>query len=131
MEAKALTVRLAADVAQALPLLARAERYAVAGETVTELAAGEAVFELLEGGRRVGAFTLGIHDTAAGRMVHCGAAGGLPGYDLVGTMVRFAEHEAARIGARRLVCETRRRGLVRRLARCGFAASYTLTKDLT
>lgn len=125
-----LSVRLAADVAQALPLLARAERYAIAGETVAELAQGEAVFELLADGRRVGAFTLGIHETAAGRVVHCGAAGGLPGFDLVGTMHRFAEHEARRIGAVRLVCETRRRGLVRRLQREGYGTSYTLTKEI-
>ncbi len=125
-----MTVRLAQDPSQAMHFLARAERWAVAGESATELAAGEAVFELLEGGRLVGAFTLGIHDTAAGRTVHCGAAGGLPGFDLVGTMARFAEHEARRIGARRLICETSRRGLVRRLVREDFRTSYTLTKDL-
>lgn len=124
-----LSVRLAgANPEAALALLSRAEAHAVQGQSVHELAAGEAVFELMADGRLVGAFTLGVFDH--GRELHCGAAGGLPGFDLVGTMTRFADHEARRIGARRLVCETKRPGLVRRLQREGYRVAYILTKDV-
>lgn len=121
-----LTVRLAEDPAAALQLLKRAEAWAVHGESVRELAAGEAVFELLAGGRLVGAFTLG----RVGDALHCGAAAGAGGFDLTGTMHRFAQHEAQRTGARRLVCETLRPGLVRKLRRQGYRVAYLLTKEL-
>ncbi len=124
-----MTVRLAVNPAAALPLLELAEPYAVTGETLAEAIAGQAVFELLADGEVVGAFTLGVHDTASGRQLHCGAAGGLPGYDLAGTMTRFAEHEANRIGAGQLITHTRRPGLVRRLKREGYQiAGYIMTK---
>ncbi|MBY0235269.1 MAG: hypothetical protein K2W93_09825 [Burkholderiaceae bacterium] len=124
-----MTVRLAVDPVSVLPLLQLAEPYAVTGETLAEAIQGQAVFELLAGGEVVGAFTLGVHDTASGRQIHCGAAGGLPGFDLVGSMTRFAQHEAARIGAGQLITHTRRPGLVRRLKREGYqVAGYIMTK---
>lgn len=124
--AQSLTVRLADDPAAALALLKPAEAWAVHGETVHELAAGEAVFELYAGERLVGAFTLG----RVGDALHCGAAAGEGGFDLTGTMHRFAEHEARRTGARRLVCETVRPGLVRKLKGQGYRVAYLLTKEL-
>jgi len=128
--AQSLSVRLASDPASSVPLLKRAERFAVLGEPLGEAIAGEAVFELIADGQVVGAFTLGINETASGRQIHCAAAGGRPGFDLVGTMARFAEHEAHRIGARQLVTHTKRRGLVRRLEREGYrVAGFILTKD--
>jgi hypothetical protein len=123
-------VRLAADLAQAVAMLAPAQAQAVNGETLRELTAGQAVFELVQEGQVVGAFTLGLHETASGRVMHCAAAAGR-GKDLAGTIARFKEHEARRLGVKRLVCETRRRGLVRRLAREGYrVAGYVLTKEI-
>ncbi|WP_416762725.1 hypothetical protein ACNI65_09980 [Roseateles sp. So40a] len=128
--AQKLSVRLAADPASSVPLLQRAERFAVLGESLREAVAGEALFELIADGELVGAFTLGVRETASGRQIHCGAAGGRPGFDLVGTMTRFAEHEAQRIGAGQLVTHTKRRGLVRRLEREGYrVAGFILTKE--
>lgn len=128
-----IAARLAIDHAAALPHLQRALAYDVHGgaPNLADLAANEAVFELVEAGQVVGAFTLGVHEYSDGRVMRCGAAGGRPGHDLVGAMVGFAEGEARRIGARTMVCETRRRGLVRRLQRAGFkVAGFILTKAL-
>ncbi len=128
-----IAVRLAPNVAAALPHLQRALAYDVHGgnPTVSDLAAGEAVFELLCDGRVVGAFTLGVNDFSDGRVLRCGAAGGEAGHDLAGAMVAFAEGEAERIGVRTMVCETKRRGLVRRLERAGFhVAGYIMRKDV-
>lgn len=126
-----MIVRLAHDMPGALQHLARAIPHDVhdSGCTPGELAAGQAVFELLDDGRQVGALALAVHDYSAGRVIRCGAAGGEPGHDLAGTMAAFLVHEAQRIGARSVTFETRRRGLVRRLAREGFKVSgFVLTR---
>jgi len=130
-----MNVRPAVDMPGALAHLARAVAFDCLGDggaDVAELAAGEAVFELVADGRVVGAFTLGVQQYSDGRLIRCGAAGGEPGHDLTAAMVEFAEREArGRIGARALVCETKRRGLVRRLERQGFrVAGFILRKDL-
>ena len=127
-----MIVRLANDMPGAMQHLARAIPHDVhdSGCTVLELAAGQAVFELVDDGRQVGALALAVLDYSAGRVIHCGAAGGEPGHDLAGTMAAFLAHEARRIGARSVTFDTRRRGLVRRLAREGFRVSgFVLTRD--
>lgn len=118
-------VRLATDPCAAVELLRQAERFSVDGSTAEQMAAGCAVFELLADGRVVGAFTFDVQ----GDTLRCGAAAGR-GRDLAGTVARFAESEARRIGVRRLVCETRRPGLVRRLQREGYRVAYILTKEV-
>lgn len=126
-----MIVRLAQDMPGALQHLARAVPHDVhdSGCTVHELAAGHAVFELLDDGRQVGALAVAVHDYSAGRVIRCGAAGGEPGHDLAGAMAAFLASEARRIGARQVTFETRRRGLVRRLAREGFrVAGFVLSK---
>ncbi len=129
------TVRMAAHPAACLPHLAKALRHAVIGEggTAAELVDGCAVFELVDNGRTVGAFALQVIEASDGRVIRCAAAGGDPGHDLTGDMVRFVEREARQhVEAAALVCETKRPGLVRRLRREGFrVAGYILRKDLT
>lgn len=128
-----MTTAPAADMPAALELLALAGRYSAEGGTATvrEMAAGQAVFEVRDGGELVGAFSLGVQDCADGRLVRCGAAGGRPGHDLLPVIVDTAESEARRVGAGALICETRRRGLVRQLERRGFrVAGFILRKDL-
>jgi len=130
-----MIARPAADMPRALQHLQRAVAFDCLGNgtgTVAELAAGEAVFELVADGRVVGAFTLGVQQYSDGRVIRCGAAGGEGGHDLLSAMVDFAEGEArGRVGARALVCETSRRGLVRRLERRGFrVAGFILRKDM-
>lgn len=129
-----MIVRLAHDMPGALQHLARAIPHDVhdSGCTVHELAAGQAVFELVQDdGRQVGALAVSVHDYSAGRVIRCGAAGGEPGHDLAGTMSAFLAHEAKRIGARSVTFETRRRGLVRRLAREGFRVSGFVLSRVT
>lgn len=129
-----MIVQLASNLPGALHHLARALPHDVhdSGCTVGELAAGQAVFEVIDAGRQVGALAIAVHDVSAGRVIRCGAAGGEPGHDLAGTMARFLDHEARRIGARSITFETRRRGLVRRLAREGFSVSgFVLSKAVT
>ena len=106
----------------ALQRLAAAVPYDVTGGNATpaDLVHGHALFEAMEAGRVVGAFSLGVDQYSDGRLLRCGAAAGEPGHDLVGAMVTFAELEARRIGARAMLCETRRPGLVRRLQGKGF-----------
>lgn len=120
-----MMVQLSTDVPGALPLLALAGRFDASGgaATVAEMAGGQAVFEVLDDGRRVAAFALGVHDYADGRVIRCGAAGAEPGHQVLPAIVAFAESEARRLGARAMLCETRRRGLVRQLQRQGFAVS--------
>lgn len=128
-----MNVRLATDNGRALAHLARALPFDCLGACtdVRELADGCALFDCEHDGRAVGAFALRVEDYSDGRVIRCTAAGGEPGHDLLGAMVGFAEREAReRIGARALVCETQRRGLVRRLQRSGFrVAGFILRKD--
>lgn len=120
-----MMIRLAQDMPGALAHLARALAFDVheSAGTVAELAAGHAVFELVDEGRQVGALAVAVHDYSAGRLIRCAAAGGEPGHDLAGAMSGFLLSEARRIGARSVTFETRRPGLVRRLAREGFKVS--------
>lgn len=128
-----MNVQLSTDVPGALPLLALAGRFDAngGGATVAEMAGGQAVFDVFDQGRRVAAFALGVHDYADGRVIRCGAAGAEPGHQVLPAMVAFTEDEARRLGARAILCETRRRGLVRQLQRQGFrVAGFILRKDV-
>lgn len=127
----ALSVQLAGDPARCAPYLERAAAFDV--DDAGELQLGDAaVFELRDGDRLVGAFALEVSTDSRGHLVRVLAAGGEPGHDLTGEMVRFVEREARdRIGARAIGCETRRRGLVKRLQAEGFkVAGFILRKDL-
>lgn len=128
-----MNVQLSTDPRQALGLLALACPYDACGGTATvaELAAGQAVFEVIDGGQLVGAFSLGVQDCSDGRLVRVGAAGGLPGRELLPVMAETAESEARRVGAVAVVAETRRPGMVRQLERRGWrVAGFILRKDV-
>lgn len=128
-----MKVQPSTDPRQALPLLALAGRFDACGgvATVAEMAAGHAVFEVIDAGELVGAFTLGVQDCSDGRLVRCGAAGALPGRDLLPLMAETAEREARRVGAVAIVAETRRPGMVRQLGRRGWrVAGFILRKDV-
>lgn len=125
-------MRLAADVAACAPLLERALPWAVDGMASLAELGDAAVFEILDDGARVGAFALEVVTFGDGHRVRVLAAGGLPGYDLVGTMLQAVEREAReRIGAVSMSCDTRRRGLVKRLLAEGFTRDgFNLRKAL-
>jgi hypothetical protein len=126
-------VQPSADPRQAFPLLALAGRYDACGGTATveEMAGGQAVFEVRQAGELVAAFALGVQDCADGRLLRCGAAGALPGHDVLPLIVDTAEAEARRVGAVATLCETARPGMVRRLKARGYrVAGFILRKDV-
>lgn len=130
-----MIVRLAQDRPAALAWLAGAAAFDCLGTGLgdpADLVDGQALFELVCAGQVVGAFGLGVHDYADGRIVRCGAAAGAPGHDLLAAIVAFTETEARdRIGARLITCETNRRGMVRKLQRQGFTvAGFILSKAM-
>lgn len=117
-----MNVQLAVDRQACRPLLERAMRFEVdACASVDELIGSAAVFEMREAGRLVGAFALEVNETAGGRQLRVLAAGGEPGHDLTGAMVDAVTREAREhVGAHCIGCETKRRGLVKRLQAEGF-----------
>lgn len=126
-----MIVQLAADREACRPYLERALPFDVeGGGSVEDYTRGAAVFELVDDGRRVGAFALEVHQHSEGRCVRVLAAGGEPGFDHTGAMVEFVERQAREhIGATSIGCETRRRGLVKRLQAEGFeVAGFILRK---
>jgi len=129
-----VNVQLAANREACRPFLERALPFDVdgAGATVEDYCDGAAVFELLDGDRRVGAFSLEVREYSDGRCVRVLAAGGEPGYDHCGAMLSFVERQAREhIHATSMGCETRRRGLVKRLQAEGFElAGYILRKKV-
>jgi len=129
-----IAVRQAQDLTLAGPLLARALAYDTGGDggQLSDLIGGCTVFELVDGDQVVGAFAAQIHSYSDGRQISVTAAGGLPGYDLVGAMDAWVCMQAAGpIGARYLTCTTRRRGLIKRLQRAGYTvAGYVMRKEV-
>lgn len=131
---QALTVRPAADLAHALELLELAARNEVTGGcAVRDLVGGCAVFELVdEAGAIVGAFAARVDTFTTGREVTVTAAGATGDNGATEAMADWVEHQAReRIGARRLTCTTKRRGLVRKLQARGYrVAGYVMTKEI-
>lgn len=129
-----IAIRRAANLVDAGPLLARALRFDTGGTggQVDDLVRGCLVFELLDGDCVVGAFAVQAADYSDGRVLTVTAAGGLPGFDLVGAMDAWMTLQAAGpAGARALTCTTRRPGLVRKLQKAGYhVAGYVLRKDV-
>lgn len=118
-----IQARLSPDPAACVPFLARALPFYVEGPGEVADLAGAAVFELLDGGRRVGALALEVTTDATGHHVTVLAAGGEPGRDLLPAMVATVEREAREhVKARTVGCMTKRRGLVRRLQAFGWRA---------
>lgn len=116
-------------------LLSRALAYRVGGgEALEDLTDGCALFSMTdEAGNLAGAFALECITDRSGTVMNVTAAGGRPGFDLVGDMVAFTANEAkTRVMARALRLTTKRRGLVKRLQREGFyVAGFILQKDIT
>lgn len=88
------------------------------------------LFDVKLGGRTVARYALHQVERAKGVEVFIvGAAGSLPGVDLVETMAPYIAQQCAR--ADRLTINTRRRGLVKKLLRQGWTLdSYVVRKKL-
>ena len=129
-----LTIRPAVDLDRSLALIARASAFEVTGAgSVADLVRGCAVFDVVDGqGRAVAAFALRVDQYEAGREVSVTAAGGQGDDGATEAIAQWCEHQAReRIGARVLTCQTRRRGMVRRLERQGYRVTgYVLTKEI-
>ena len=98
-----------------------------------DMVRGCCVFELWDGARLVGAFAAYRQQYSDGAQFVVTAAGGLPGYDLVGVMDAWLQMQAAGPdGARSLTCTTKRPGLIRRLKRAGYhVAGYVMRKEVS
>lgn len=92
--------------------------------------AGAMLFEVRFGGQVVARYALQQVTRDKGVEVFIvGAAGGLPGVDLVQTITPYIEQQCAE--ADRLTINTRRRGLVRKLQKQGWTLdSYVMRKKL-
>lgn len=127
-------VRPTQDADQAHKLLSKALAFDTGGTggQVEDMTRGCLVFDLVDGARLVGAFAARCDDYSDGRTLTVTAAGGLPGYDLVGAMDAWMTLQATGpAGARALTCTTRRPGLVRKLQRAGYSiAGYVLRKEV-
>ncbi|OWQ83841.1 hypothetical protein CDN99_25585 [Roseateles aquatilis] len=134
MGCAALTVRQSVDRARSLALIERAAAFEVTGGvTVNDLVNGCALFDVVDGeGRAVAAFALRVDQFEAGRQLSVTAAGGEGDNGATEAMAAWCERQAGEhIGARVLTCQTRRRGLVRRLERQGYRVTgYVLSKEI-
>lgn len=128
-----MMARLAPDARACAPLLARALPHFVDGPAELTDLGDAAVFEVLQGGHRVGAFALEITSDTEGHHITVLAAGAEPGFKVLPTMVAAVEREAREhVRARTVGCFTRRPGLRRLLQRAGWlpVASHELRKAL-
>ncbi len=130
---QALTIQPAQDRAAALQRLERAALRAISGASVQDMAAGCALFDVLDAqGQAVGSFAARVDSYASGREITITAAAATPaGQGITEAVNAWAEDEARhRIGARAVVCQTARRGLVRRLERAGWrVAGFIMEKE--
>lgn len=93
---------------------------------------GAQLFEVVCCGAVVARYALRTVDYANGReIVVVAAAGGLPGVDLVASVLPNIEQQGAGAGADRLTMRTRRPGLVRKLKKQGWVLdAYCMGKNL-
>jgi len=130
----ALSVRQAVDVPAALERLSLAGSFEVTGGgTVADLAQGCALFDVIDAqGRAVASFALRVDDFERDRHLTVTAAGGDSASGATEAIAQWCEREAREhVGARVLTCQTRRRGLVRRLERQGYRVTgYVMSKEL-
>lgn len=91
------------------------------------------LFEVVVDGRVVARYALEVVQCDKGREVFVtGAAGNLPGVDLVAGLVPYITNQCVRAGADAVTINTRRRGLVRKLEREGWSLdAYVMRKKLT
>lgn len=129
-----LIVAASVDQARSLALIGRAQAFEVTGGgSVADLVKGCALFDVIDEGRAVAAFAVRVDAFESGREVSVTAAGGEASSDgATEAIAEWCESQARdRIGARVLTCQTRRRGLVRRLERQGYRITgYVLTKEI-
>ncbi len=90
------------------------------------------LFEVVCCGVVVGRYALRTVDHANGReMIIVAAAGGLPGVDLVASVLPNIEQQGVSVGADRLTMRTRRPGLVRKLKKQGWVLdAYCMGKKI-
>lgn len=129
-----LTIQPATNIARSLELIGRASAFEVTGGgSVADLVRGCALFDVVDvQGRAVAAFAMRVDQYDAGREVSVTAAGGQGDSGATEAIAAWCERQAReRIGARVLTCQTRRRGMVRRLERQGYRVTgYVLTKEI-
>lgn len=97
--------------------LRRVERHAVDGATAEQMAEGCHVLDVLAHGRIVGAVAIqiiGQHATITA------AAGDGDGGECTGAELDLIEDSLLRRGVTHLTIKTKRPGLVRQMARCGY-----------
>lgn len=98
-----------------------------------DLAAGALIIVFSEGGKDCGAMALDFFDRAGGRVCFVNAAGGRreSGQSLLPEMITVAEKVAKQMGVAQICFDTRRPGLIRKMAENGFRqASVQMVKDL-
>lgn len=100
--------------------------------TLEETCRNALCFRVEAGGEVVGAYALQILEHAAGPVAWIKAAGGrLPGGDLTASLLPAIEAQLALYGVRCMAIQTRRLGLVKKLARQGyFSSGVTMRKIL-
>lgn len=91
---------------------------------------GATLFDVVLNGETVGRYALRMREWANGHeLAIVAAAGALPGFDLVATVLPFVEAQGQ--GAERVTVRTRRRGLVRKLQKQGWSLdAYCMGKSL-
>jgi hypothetical protein len=102
---------------EAVPLLARAARWPTTDETLDHLTDAGRNFVVEQDGKPVFAYTLAVH----GRECYVLAAAGAASFDL--TAFGLALIEAHAHGLDTVAFQTRRKGLIRKAARHGYAVA--------
>lgn len=86
-------------------------------------------FEVLQDGETIAAYNLQLDDHGVAWVMAAG--GGRPGLDLTATVTPAIEAQARALGAHQLALNTKRRGLIKKMQKQGFAlTSATLRKTL-
>lgn len=109
-----LQVRDATDRAACVELLRRVETFAIDGASAEQMAAGCALLELNEDGRRVGAVAIELHGERA--TITAASSHGLATWAELQMIEKLMQSH----GVKRLGLFTQRRGLVRQLKRRGY-----------
>lgn len=131
--AQGLTVIQATDRAAALARIALATAFDVTGgATVRDLTDGCALFDVIDSqGRALASFAVRVDAFEQHRQMTVTAAGGDGSGRITETIAAWCASQArSHIGARVVTCQTRRRGMVRRLERQGYRITgFVLSKE--
>jgi len=127
--------RVGEPLDQVAPHLRRALAHDWEGEgaSLNDITRGARLVSVLgDDGAPIAALSLQLEEHDEGRALHCLAAGGEPGHQLVPAIDRVLMSEARRLGARWITFETCRPGLVRQSERLGWTrAAVVMRKAVT